>query len=91
MSKKTDAVEAERVALAWGVACELRREIDRMRVARWPLDSMTAKEIKRAAEASAALDAAVDAICRLQGSLSERSKAMGKEHPDWRSARALNG
>lgn len=78
-------------AVAWGVACEVRRRLDAITCAQWPVDGLTKRESRKLGRALGHIAAARDEICGLQASLSERSKLSGVDNPDYITARKVNG
>ena len=78
------------ISVAWGIACELRNAIGAARFTSWPADILTAREKKLLNRAMRKLEEAENEVCRLQSSLSKRSKSEGVDSPDRPTARRLN-
>jgi hypothetical protein len=78
---------AVNVPVAWAIACDLRRVITRADVTRWPAGALTGSEKRAVQRLRTHLAAAEREIQNLQSSLSERSKLMGVDTPDFKRAR----
>jgi len=86
LRKSQDGLET---AVAWAVACFFRTELERFYFMRWPAHGLTAEERKRVQRALSLVEEARSEIQRVQGSLSKRTKAAGRERPEYQLARDL--